>query len=263
MVANKQALTGSRIVVTGTTTSGGRLAARLRSEGAEVLELPLVRVVPDLDVAAAEDAFGEIGSYEWLVFTSANGVHHFFEAFFERFEDIRALGLMRIAVIGEGTGEAVRSFRLKIDVTPPRAVAEDLAAALKETQTLDNIRILVVTGNRNRDVLVNSLTEERAIVDSLRVYRTDFVGLEGNSVAAAFREKGADALVFASSSAVNAFGEQASHLKLGPGAKVPLLCSFGPITSMQMRAMKIPVAVEAALPGIDGMVEALVARLGT
>ena len=262
MVAKEQGLSGSRIVVTGSTTSRGRLAARLRMEGAEVLELSLVRVLPDLDVAAANDVFGEIGSYEWLVFTSANGVYHFFEAFFERFEDIRALGLMRIAVVGEGTGDAVRSFRLKADLTPPRAVAEDLAAALKEEQTLDNIRVLVVTGNRNRDVLVDSLNEERAIVDRLRVYRTELVGLEGSPVAASFREKGADALIFSSSSAVVAFGEQAKHLKLGPGAKVPLLCSFGPITSMQMRTMKIPVAVEATLPGIDGMVEALVARLG-
>ncbi len=262
MAKSEQRLRGQRIVVTGSADHGGRLAGRLRALGAEVVELPLIRVVPDVDVEAAKEVFAEIGQYEWIVFTSANGVRHFFDVFFRQFEDIRALGLMRVAAVGEGTAEAIRGLRLKVDVVPEKAVAEELGEALAAEQTLDNVRILVVTGNRNRDALLKRLGEERAIVDTLRVYRSETTDLSKHPAAGDFRERGADALVFASASAVTAFGEQAAHLALKKGAKVPLLCSFGPVTSRRMAEAKIPVAVEASTPGVDAMAEALVAKLG-
>jgi len=130
---------------------------------------------------------------------------------------------------------------------------------LSREQTLDNLKILIVVGNRNSDELTKELWEQRAIVDTLRVYSTHFTDLSGNADAARFRQEGADAVIFASASAVQAFGEQAKHLSLDQQARVPVLCSFGPSTSERMKKAGIPVAVEAASPGLDGMVEALVA----
>lgn len=252
-------LAGKRIAVTRNIESASELTRALEAQGAEVLELPLIEIRPALDQAAAVDVWTEIAQYEWLIFTSANGVRHFFEFFFKAFEDIRALGLLRIAAVGEGTARAVRSLHLKVDLTPGKATAEALAEALKQEQTLDNLRVLIVTGSRNREDLAAQLEKAQAIVDKLQVYETVFPDIATHPSAKRFREEGADALIFASSSAVQSFGEQAQHLKLVAKARVPALCSFGPQTSATMKARKIPVAVEAENPGIDSMVEGLVA----
>lgn len=254
---HSQPLTGRRIVLTRHAEASGRLGKRLEALGAEVVDMPLIEVQYDLDGDTAAEVFKEFASYEWLLFTSRNGVKHFFSAFLHAFSDIRSLGMVRIAVVGKGTAEALGDYYLQPDLVAPRATGEELAKALEEEQTLDNLKILVITGNLNKDDLVRRLWEDRAIVDALRVYSTRLCDLSGSEAARRFREAGADAVVFASASAVKAFGEQARHLALEKGARVPALCSFGPSTSEGMKQAGIPVAVEAAEPGIDGMVQAL------
>lgn len=178
--------------------------------------------------------------------------------FFAAYEDIRSLGFLRIAAIGKATAAALKDLHLKVDLTPPKAVAESLLEALKEDQSLDNVRMLVITGNQNRDVLVRGLEQARAIVDTLQVYETVPSDLSRSEVAAKFREQGADVLVFASSSAVKSFGEQADHLKLSPSARIPVLCSLGPITSNTMRQAGIPVGLETTEPSLDSLIDALI-----
>ena len=256
-------LAGRRLVLTRNLEGSSRLAGRLESLGAEILEIPLIEVREDLDQGAAVEIFREFASYEWLLFTSRNGVKYFFKAFFKAFDDIRSLGFVRIGAVGKGTVEALAEFHLRPELVSPNATAMDLAKALEEEQSLDNLKVLVVVGNRNREDLVKELWENRAIVDSLQVYSTHFCDLSANAEAARFRREGADAVIFASASAVESFGEQAQHLALEKGARIPVLCSFGPTTSARMKKAGIPVAVEADSPGIDGMVEALVAHFAT
>lgn len=251
-------LRGRRIVLTRNAEGSSRLAERLSALGAELLEIPLIEVRYDIDGEAASEVFKEFASYEWLLFTSRNGVKHFFTAFLSAFDDIRSLGFVRIGVIGKGTAESLQEFYLKPDLVAEEATADGLARSLEKEQTLDNLKVLVITGNRNRDDLTRRLWEDRAIVDCLRVYSTEFPDLAGSDAAEAFREKGADAVVFASASAVQAFGEQAPHLTLKKGARIPALCSFGPTTSAVMKKAGIPTTIEATEPGIDGMVAALV-----
>lgn len=251
-------LQGRRIVLTRNAEGTTRLGNHLEALGAEIVDIPLIDVRYDIDGEAAADIFKDFATYEWILFTSRNGVKHFFTAFFNAFKDIRSLGFVRIGAVGKGTVEALEELHLKADLVAPKATAKDLAKALGEEQTLDNLKVLVIVGNRNREDLLKELWEERAIVDSLRVYSTHFCELEGNEQAAMFRKEGADAVVFASASAVQAFGEQAKHLALEKDAKIPALCSFGPTTSEMMKKAGIPVAVEAANPGIEGMAEALI-----
>jgi uroporphyrinogen-III synthase len=253
-------LAGKRIVVTRNLEAAGPLTTRLLALGADVLELPLIEIKLGAEPERSTEIFAEIGHYEWLIFTSANGVRGFFEVFFAAFEDIRSLGFLRIATVGERTAAAVREWHLKVDLIPEISSAEGLAEALKETEVLDNLRILVVTGNRNHDTLVKTLESERAIIDLYPVYQTNLADLSQNERAADFRHKGADALVFASSSAVESFGRQATHLKLEPGAQIPALCSFGQQTTETMKKAGIPVAVEAESPSIEKMIEALEAH---
>jgi uroporphyrinogen-III synthase len=255
-------LRGRRIVVTRNREAAGRLGDHLRALGAEVLEIPLIHVEADVDEVAAARVFREFGQFEWLIFTSRNGVRHFFSAFFREFDDIRSLGFLRLAAIGPGTAEALNELHLRVDLLPAEATAEGLAGALLAEQDLANLRILVVTGSRNRPVLVERLTQAGAIVDTLQVYRTVLTDLRDHPAARSFRAAGADAVVFASSSAVQSFGEQAAHLRLGPQATIPALVSLGPITSQTMRAAGIPVAAEAAHPDADSLTAALIACFG-
>lgn len=250
-------LSGKRIVLTRHNDGNSRLAQSLLREGAEILEIPLIEVSADLDPEAAADVFGEFSGYEWMVFTSRNGVRYFMQAFLKAFSDIRSLGFIRIAAIGSGTQEALAEYHLRADLLPANATAQGLLQAFQAEQSLDNVRVLVITGNRNRPDLVEGLWQQRAIVDELSVYATRSCDISGLEAARRFRADGADALIFASASAVQAFGEQADHLSLATGARVPVLCSFGPTTSAYMRERGIPVQLEAASPCIEEMVTAL------
>jgi uroporphyrinogen-III synthase len=259
--ARNPPLSGRRIVVTRTRERASELAAKLSALGAEVIELPVIRISREISKQQLADVMLELGGYDWLVFTSASGVHHFFGEFFRIFDDIRSLGLMRIACVGETTARAVGELKLKVECLPKKATAEALAGELIDTGSMDNAKVLVVTGNLNRDVLVKRLEEARAIVDCLQVYKTEPVDLSSDPVAADYRHKGADAVLFASSSSARSFVDQGAALRLVKGAKKPLYGSIGPQTSETLRRIGLAVDFEASTPGIDELVAELVKSL--
>src|SRR5581483_10054338 len=253
-------LFGRRVAITRTREQASELRAKLEGLGAEVLELPLIQVTKKINPQTRDDVFAEFGSYDWLVFTSANGVRFFFDEFLGKFTDVRSLGLIRIACVGEATAKALGEFHLKADFFPAVATADALAAELS-AGGLDSAKMLVVTGNLNRDTLVKKLEEARAIVDCFPVYQTEKTDLSADPAAEDFRARGADAILFASSSAVESFVAQAGALALAPGAKRPLAGSIGPQTSEAMKKAGMPVDFAAKTPGLDALIEALVKKL--
>ena len=221
------------------------LAAMVTALGGTVVELPLIQISKEVDPHTLAEVLAELGGYDWIVFTSANGVRFFFEDFHRIFDDIRALGLLRFAAIGDATARAIAEQHIKVECQPKEATAEALAEALAATGSLDSARVLVITGNLNRDVLITKLEEARAIVDRLQVYKTVKTDLTEDPAAADFRAHGADAILFASTSAVQSFVDQAAALKLGKGAQRPLAGSIGPQTSEAMKKVGVPVDFEA------------------
>ncbi|MES1166628.1 MAG: uroporphyrinogen-III synthase [Pseudomonadota bacterium] len=254
-------LAGRRIAVTRAREQASELSGLLAGLGAEVVELPLIRVSKDVPREILAEVVQELGVYDWILFTSANGVRFFFEEFFRLCDDIRALGLLRIACVGEGTGRAITALHLRIECQPAVATAEALADELIATGSLDSAKILVVTGNLNRESIVQKLEGARAIVDCLQVYKTEKTDLAADAAAADFRARGADAILFASSSAVQSFVDQAAALKLEAAATRPLAGSIGPQTSETMKLRGIPVDFIAKTPSLDALVEALVRKL--
>ena len=261
MLSTTAPLAGRRVAVTRAREQASELSAKLAALGAEVIDLPLIRVSKHVVLQDLADVLLELGSYDWIVFTSANGVRYFFEEFNRVFDDIRSLGLLRLACVGEATASAIKAMHLKIECQPEVATAEALAEALIATDSLDSAKVLLVTGNLNRDVLITKLEEASAIVDQLQVYQTEQTDLTNEPAAADFRAKGADAVLFASSSAAQSFVDQAAALKLAPGAKRPLAGSIGPQTSETMKAAGLPVDFTAKQPSLDALVEALVKKL--
>ncbi len=255
-------LAGRRIVLTRPREQAVEWRQKLEVLGAGVLELPLIRVSKDVNPAILAEVFQELGGYEWIIFTSVNGVKYFFEEFDRIHDDIRAFGLMRIAVVGEATAAAIRERHLRVEVQPKKANAGELAKALIERESMDSAKVLVITGNRNRETLVQELEGARAIVDCLPVYKTEEADLGKDPVAVDFRAEGADAILFASPSAAQSFFDQAAALKLGPKAKRPLAGSIGPSTTATMKQLGLPVDFEAAEATLDSLVVALEKKLG-
>lgn len=254
----KGTLKGKRIALTRSKDQCVELRGKIEAHGGEVIELPLIKVLPHCNPDTLDDVFNELGSYAWIIFTSRNGVSHFFDFFFKRFKDIRCIGGMKIACVGEGTAAEVEKYHLEVDFIPEEALAETLADGLIEFETLDSEKILVVTGNLNRDTLVKKLEGEgHAIVDTLQVYETEMTDLSQDVDAEGFREDGADAVVFASSSAVHSFVKQAGALQLGSKAKKPKTCSIGPATSQTMKEVGMPMDIEAKEHSLEGIVQAL------
>ena len=254
-------LSGRRVAVTRAREQSPELAGKLVALGAEVVELPLITVTKQIEKDPLSDVMLELGGYDWIVFTSANGVRFFMEEFLRLFDDIRALGLLRFACIGDTTAAAIRGFHLKVECQPKVATAEALAEDLIATGSLDSAKVLVITGNLNRDTIVVKLEEARAIVDCLQVYKTEKTDLSAEPAAADFRARGADAILFASSSAVQSFVDQAAALKLGKEAQRPLAGSIGPQTSETMKKVGMPIDFTARTPSLDSLVEALVKKI--
>lgn len=252
-------LFGRRIVVTRPVGQVSRLKVLLEEKGAEVLELPLIKILPQEDRNLIAESFAGIATYEWVVFTSANGASEFFDVFFKAFGDIRSFGPMRIACVGEATADVVRKFNLEVELIPKRSSAEDLAQELVATDSLDSANVLVVTGNRNREVLIGLLeTLGHAIVDTLPIYQTDFADVIDAPDRDDFVNSGADAIVFASSSAALSYIEQEEDLKLDKGARSPIHASLGPQTTQTLKENKLSVDIESEEATLASMLKALI-----
>jgi uroporphyrinogen III methyltransferase / synthase len=256
-------LFGRRFVVTRPVGQNSRLKKLLEQKGAEVLELPLIEILPAEERNLVAETFAGIATYGWIVFTSANGAREFFKLFFRAFRDIRSFGPMRIACVGDSTATVVRSYNLEVELIPTVSTAEDLAQTLVATDSLDSANVLVITGNRNRDILVNLLeTLGHAIVDTLSVYSTDFADVSEAKDLLEFRKNGADALVFNSSSAALSYIEQEEDLLLEDEARAPILCSLGAQTTSTLKENGLSVGLEAETPSLESLVDSLVTKFG-
>jgi uroporphyrinogen III methyltransferase/synthase len=250
-------LFGRRIVVTRTRQQAGALSAQLRSLGADVTELPTIKIVPPENLMEFGELVRDSFQYDWVVFTSPNGVTAFFELFFKLYDDARALGSARIAAIGPGTAKRVKDFHLAVDLQPEEAVAERLVEAFQRHESVENLKFLLVRAANARDVLPKRLAQMGAIVDEAIAYRTvpetdDITGARKR-----FIDEGADLITFTSSSTVENF--LAMKLPWPKGIKT---ASIGPITSGTMKDAGLQVDVEATQHDIDGLVEAIVGLLG-
>ena len=223
------------------------------------MELPLIRIVPSQDKKLITEVFAGIATYEWVVFTSANGAREFMRLFFLAFGDIRSFGPMRIACVGEATAKIFRDHCLEVELVPEKSTAESLAKDLVASDSLDSANVLVVTGNRNREILVQMLEDVgHAIVDTLPVYETDFADVRKSPDLDDFKKNGADAIIFTSSSTALSYVEQEEDLNLEAGAHLPIHCSFGPETSRTLLENELNVDLECDSPSIDDMIKKLV-----
>ncbi len=245
-------LFGKRIVVTRTRKQAGGLSAGLRGLGADVFEIPTIRIEPPTDLRTFAELVRDAYTYEWIVFTSPNGVTAFFDLFFKMYPDVRSIGGAKIAAIGPATAAKVREFRLGVDLQPKEFVAEAVVDAFKDYGSIENVMILLARAEQARDVLPKELTKLGAIVDEGIAYRTVPETEDLSGARARFQNEGADMITFTSSSTVENF--MALKLPLPPTL---VTASIGPITSKTMRDNGLKVDVEAKQYDIPGLIAAI------
>ena len=206
--------------------------------------------------------FGELVrdayQYDWLIFTSPNGVDAFFDMFYRLYNDARSIGNVKIAAIGPATAQRVKDFHLSVDMQPKEFIAEAIIDGLQEFGSVENLKFLLARADGAREVLPKRLSDLGAIVDEAIAYRTVPETKDVSGGLERFRSEGADLVTFTSSSTVENF----LALKL-PWPDQLKTASIGPITSGTMRKNGLRVDVEAERYDMDGLVEAILSLYST
>lgn len=204
-------LAGYKVLLTRPRDLISSTAQKLRAQGAEVLELPAIRTEAIEDNEALCRAWKQMDQYQWLVFTSPTGVKIFFEQMKKECFDIRALGSVKIAAIGEGTKKALRERGLFVDLMPEIYDGENLARALA-AQLSGTEKILIPRAEAGNPELVKILEEAGACVDDVPTYRTCYESQDIIDEAAEFEKGKIDCAVFTSASTVRGFAEAVKGL---------------------------------------------------
>jgi uroporphyrinogen III methyltransferase/synthase len=248
----KRPLLGKKIVVTRTRKQASVFTSKLRALGAHVIELPTIRIEPPSDLREFAELVQDAHVYDWIVFTSANGVEAFFNIFFKLYDDAREIGGPRIAAIGPATAQRVKDFHLHVDLQPEEFVAESVMREFKKQGSVENLKVLLVRAEKAREVLPKELSALGAIVDEAFAYRTVPETRDTSGARRQLSKDGADLITFTSSSTVENF------LALGlPWPKGMLVASIGPITSQTARNNGLKIDIEAKRHDIDGLVNAI------
>ncbi len=250
-------LFGKRIVVTRTRKQAGALSSQLRALGADVMELATIRIEKPTNLREFAELVQEAHSYDWIIFTSPNGVDAFFDLFFKLYDDAREIGPVKIAAIGPATAQRVKDFRLHVDLQPAEFVAEAVVSEFRKLGGVENLKVLIARAEKARDLLPRELSTMGAIVDEGFAYQTVPETRDATGARRRFAEEGADLITFTSSSTVENF--LALNLSWPEGLKV---ASIGPITSATARARGLKVDVEAKRHDIGGLVEAIRRHFG-
>jgi uroporphyrinogen III methyltransferase/synthase len=249
---DRKPLFAKRLLVPRAEHQARETATRIRERSAEPVVFPVIRIVDPPDTRPLEHALVSLSSYDWVLFTSANGVERFFAALERAGRDARALGNAWVGVIGPGTAAALGRFGVRADVTAREFVGEGLARELGGARRVLLARALVA-----RDALPEALRRAGAQVDVVPVYQTLPVAAEkGAELRRTFQEGSIDVALFTSSSTV----ENMTSL-LGDDAPALLakttVASIGPVTSSTLTARGVRIDVKATTYTVDGLLDAL------
>ncbi len=255
-------LHGKRILITRARHQAGRLADALEAQGAEVLRLPTIEIIPPETYAPLDAALEVISGFDWLILTSANAA----TAVADRLQflqiPLQRLQHLQIAAIGPSTAVAVDQMGLNVDAMPDEYVAEGVVAMLRDK--VEGKRVLLARAAVARDVIPEQLRQCGADMHVVEVYRTVIPQASIEQVREVFSAGRPlpDAVTFTSSSTVtNLFALlAAAGVELPAGLRA---VSIGPVTSSTLRKHQWEPAAEADPHDIGGLVHACVRLLGT
>lgn len=252
-------LFGKKIMVTRAREQSSDFMARLSDFGAECVEFPTIEVIPPLGWKDLDRAIGNLETYQWLVFTSVNGVKYFFERLEDSGKDVRDLKGIRIAAIGPKTADAVRRKGLKADLVPHEYRAEAVVEAFRK-EGVKGLRVLLPRAAEAREVLPRDLEKMGAAVDVVEAYRTVMPEGAKDEIRAMLEKGDIHMVTFTSSSTVknfmDMFEQEGDRLRTWM-EKVTVAC-IGPVTAKTAEQRGLSVQIIPSEYTIEAMVKAIV-----
>ena len=256
-------LFGKRVLVTRPREQAAELCERLEMMGAEAIEAPMIRVVPPEDFAPLDAACARVGTFDWIIFPSANAVEAFMRRLMAGPRDLRSLGVVKLCTVGPATGERLARFGLKVDLLPAEYRAEGVLRALSEVVgDVRGLKILLPHADIGREIVAEELRKQGAEVTDVVAYRTIAVEAEREGdepdVYRMLLDHRIDVVTFTSASAVNGFvrllgREPAADLLSGT-----VVASIGPVTAEAAAQFHIKTTIIPASYTIPALVDAIV-----
>ncbi len=250
-------LRGKTIVVTRSRAQAGNLGKELMNLGANVIDCPTIKILPPKSWKAVDTAILKMPSFDWLVFTSVNGVEKFMERALSRGKDARIFSETKICAIGPATADKLKEYSLRADAMPPEYVSESLAVCLAGKEDLRGKKILLVRSNLGREYLGVELSRKGARVEEVAAYRTEPVRGIGRELVRNFKEKKIDQVTFTSSSTVKNFAAALGKKAFPKIKNKTKWITIGPVTSQTARSLGLKIHRQAREYTIPGLVEAI------
>lgn len=253
-------LFGRQIVVTRSREQASELSAILEALGAEVIEFPTIKIVPPPSYEPLDKAIGRLEEYDWLVFTSINGVEAFFQRLWSCRRDVRSLANAKLCAIGPRTEEGLTSRGLMVDLVPGEYRAEAVIEAFRSMANRGE-KVLIPRAMEAREILPRELQKMNLEVDVVPAYRTVKEEENPEEIRNLLYSSGVDAITFTSSSTVRNFVEMLGESEIERFMQGVLTACIGPITADTARQLGLQVEVVAEEYTIRGLVRSLVETL--
>jgi len=247
-VANAQPLAGRTVVITRALAQADDFAGELQKYGAEVVLCPTIEISEPDSYERLDEAIDHLYGYDWLVFTSVNGVDYFFQRLKARQRDTSDLDELRVCAIGEATAERLHDLHIHVDVIPEEFKAEGVFEALKSfvggVDGLKNLNVLIPRASVARDYLPRALEESGVRVDVVPAYRTSLPANLDRGRVAAMLSGGTDCIAFTSSSTVRNLAQLFDTQDLREALAGVVIACIGDITATTAAEYGLTVGIQ-------------------
>ncbi len=252
-------LYGKKIVVTRAQEQSPEFTELLEKEGAEVTEFPTIEIVPLKNYNELDDAIGNINKYNWLIFTSVNGVKFFFERIKYLKKDLRILSQLKICAVGQRTAHEIEERGLIVDYLPEEFKAEGIINGFLKMGAIQNLKILLPRAKKAREILPEKLRELGAFIDVIPVYETILPETNTDDILKKIKNNEIDLFTFASASSVTNFVEIFKNKKIDiiELLKSCKIASIGPITTETAHKIGLKVDIEPEKYTIPFLINAI------
>jgi uroporphyrinogen III methyltransferase/synthase len=249
-------LFGKKILVTRAREQASELSEALGELGAMAIEFPTIGILPQVSWADVDHCINQLALYDWIIFTSANGVRCFLERLFALGHDVRDLKGPKVCAIGPRTAESLGALKIRVDFVPGEYRAEAILEVLRK-ENLKGKKILIPRAKVARDILPEELRKAGAVVDVVEVYQTVRPQENVDKIRDLLKKKTISAITFTSSSTVSNFVEMVGKKEARELIAGIPVASIGPITMKKARSLGIETAIMPEEYTIPALVKAL------
>ncbi len=255
-------LFGRRVVVTRSRAQSSDLLERIEALGGEAVEMPTIRIDDPKDFGPLDAGIDRIEAFDWVIFTSVNAVGRFVARLLDRGRDIRDLKGIKLCAIGSATADEIKKYHLRVDLVPPKYVAESIVESLQQAGAIEGKRFLLPRADIARRLLPDEIKRLGGEAVEVDVYRTVIENDIDQHVIEHMRDGRIDLVTFTSSSTVRNFARILGEDRLAEVRLKTRFASIGPITTQTATEFGIPVHAEAPRHDIPGLIDAIIEFFG-